>query len=512
MKTTLLMLIPFLVMGCTSLENKLVDATRFGTIDEVQHLLDRGVDVNSPQSLTKSGSLLPTTALNKSLSTCEIDKFKLLVSKGADLNKLLYNKQSKGFERWDGNHALHEAANGGCVSIIRYIVDELDVPVDYREQTFENTALMIAAKKLGYSSRAGSTRIETIDALLRLGADVHATNKYGENVLYFASRNSLDPHGNTELLKKFLALGVNPSVANTRGKTPLMEVASRDTDNMNSFKVLLEFGADPDMVDHEGKTYRDNLILHKKWQAEHEAQEQAAEDSRRRIAVEKRRKKEAFWDGVGALAGAVHRSSGSNSLGSSTGYTPSSNDLDRMANEARDNILEIEKNARAQKIRSNSQSVNQATQGTSSSNTSSTIHPQDLEKQNCINAGKRWKSTGGCDYSSTVKIQGWNEGRTAITHSAAADRINDSGNSSEKYSHENNQGTIVSNLQDDDCCYDIGLSDKTYGDALDKAKAKSERVCQRKGSNLVPVDLYHEEIKASGFKYKSHLTYKCGSK
>lgn len=40
----------------------------------------------------------------------------------------------------------------------------------------------------------------------------------------------------------------------------------------------------------------------------------------------------------------------------------------------------------------------------------------EAEKANCLAAGKKWQSGGGCDYSSTIKIQGWSKRKTTAVN------------------------------------------------------------------------------------------------
>jgi len=60
-----------------------------------------------------------------------------------------------------------------------------------------------------------------------------------------------------------------------------------------------------------------------------------------------------------------------------------------------------------------------------------------------------------------------------------------------------------------DCCYDVGLSDSSYGEALDKAAVKAQRVCAQKGSNLSPKHVSDEKVKSSGYQFKVRLDYRC---
>lgn len=110
-------------------------------------------------------------------------------------------------------------------------------------------------------------------------------------------------------------------------------------------------------------------------------------------------------------------------------------DIDRMKDQAMRDI-----NAQQQRLRTSRGSTSPSEtsrppsrpsrpsrSGSSSSSRSSasplqTDEPEKLsgyeaEKQNCLNAGKRWNK--GCDYSTTVEIQGWKNGNRATVQPAS---------------------------------------------------------------------------------------------
>ncbi len=142
-------------------------------------------------------------------------------------------------------------------------------------------------------------------------------------------------------------------------------------------------------------------------------------------------------------------------------------------------------------------------------------------KENCLKTGRRWMGDR-CDSKinrvsfpgracSDVSGENCNTGET-IYYNNQTGQYDQGDSKSANKAGATSTGTSKPSESgiNDDCCYDIGQSDKTYGDALDKAKAKAERVCRRKGENLKPINLFHEQESSPGFKFRSRLTYKCG--
>ncbi|MGX5174516.1 hypothetical protein ACUR5C_10905 [Aliikangiella sp. IMCC44653] len=143
--------------------------------------------------------------------------------------------------------------------------------------------------------------------------------------------------------------------------------------------------------------------------------------------------------------------------------------------------------------------------------------PYEFEKQNCLKAGKTWREGGGCNYANDVAVKGWSQGNRAKVQSkntanSHQSMIKQQANNSTTNLNETAATSTNSRISDinKNCCYDIGLSDKAYDDALEKAKAKAKKVCARKGEKLEPIDLFDEQVPSPGFKFKSKLTYKCG--
>jgi len=106
------------------------------------------------------------------------------------------------------------------------------------------------------------------------------------------------------------------------------------------------------------------------------------------------------------------------------------------------------------------------------------------------------------------------EARKALKQMEAKKRLENNHAASGYQNSQSNRETKSSkqrqNSSSDDCCFDVGLSSKTYGEALDRATAKAYKVCSRKGDRLKPIDLYHEQQRSSGWKFKVRLSYQCG--
>ena len=91
-----------------------------------------------------------------------------------------------------------------------------------------------------------------INWLVDNGANINAQDKIGYSVLHFAGQNIL-----VGLTKYFLEKGVNPNLQDIHGNTALWTAifnAKLPTDEQGVVKLLLKFGADPDIFNKHGKT------------------------------------------------------------------------------------------------------------------------------------------------------------------------------------------------------------------------------------------------------------------
>ena len=95
-------------------------------------------------------------------------------------------------------------------------------------------------------------RLKIADLLIANGADVHAKDKHGINLLFKVDDQP-------KILEYLLQKGLNPNSTNNNGTTPLMDVAT--TGNVESIKVLLKYGADKTLKNKSGMTALDHAAF-----------------------------------------------------------------------------------------------------------------------------------------------------------------------------------------------------------------------------------------------------------
>ena len=127
---------------------------------------------------------------------------------------------------WAVGSELADAVMNGNKEAVRSLLQQkVDV----------NTPQTDGATALHWSVRADD--LETTDLLIRAGANVSASNRFGVTPLVLASMN-----GNAAMIQKLLAAGANPNAFMPQGETPLMMAAR--TGNIEAVKVLLDGRAD----------------------------------------------------------------------------------------------------------------------------------------------------------------------------------------------------------------------------------------------------------------------------
>ena len=179
------------------------------------------LDVNSKDSLG-------TTPLMLAAAKGKKQAVDFLLSKGADpsLRTLI------------GRNLLHAAVEGGDVSIVETVLS-LDIPVTVNSiDEHGHTPLMIAAN---------SNNLETLEFLLRNGADPFLKDEKGRNVLHISVRHD---DGCTDVIERLLSFGMDIDSRDDKGYTPLMDAVALA--NVQAVNYLLEKGADPTLTANNG--------------------------------------------------------------------------------------------------------------------------------------------------------------------------------------------------------------------------------------------------------------------
>jgi ankyrin repeat protein len=166
------------------------------------------------------------TALMKAAQEGDLNRVKLLVADGADVNA----------ERRDQWTPAMIAAGGGDGEMV--------------ERLFGEGLALAASSNKGWAALMIATiegHTEVVRALLEHGAQVNAENNKGWTALRFAV--SMDE---TEILHLLLEAGADVNLVDHEGKTALMQAAGENI--KESLKALLDAGADPHLKDHNEQT------------------------------------------------------------------------------------------------------------------------------------------------------------------------------------------------------------------------------------------------------------------
>lgn len=186
-------------------------------VSVVQQLLRAGCSVNATSDRRR-------TALHMAAWVGNVSICKILLQAGADPNiKEMY-----------GDTALMLAAHRSPE--VASILAKYDRAINLKNESGD-TALSCAAK---------SGHCQTVEDLVKAGADVNSKNRHGETaVLYAAYENHVN------IAKFLLEHGADPNIASQSGLVPLHIACKQKLQEM--CKVLLDGNADPNVADKIGQ-------------------------------------------------------------------------------------------------------------------------------------------------------------------------------------------------------------------------------------------------------------------
>ena len=137
--------------------------------------------------------------------------------------------------------ALHSASLGGSPQIVRTILTR-NPDVNWQSRGVGPTALMLAAAGRCAKEATDCNRAKVVELLINAGADVNLRDENGDGVI-------ADLSDNAEVARRLIAAGAKDlSRVDRNGKTPLGRSYTAEVT-----KVLLDAGADPWVLDRQGK-------------------------------------------------------------------------------------------------------------------------------------------------------------------------------------------------------------------------------------------------------------------
>ncbi len=210
-------------------------AAEQNNIAAMKLLIDAGADVNAQGNM----GWTPLMGNCRNAQSTE-EGFNLLLKAGADINA-----QARG-----GGSVLHFCAEGRHQQIKQLIASKMDVNQrDFRGKTALHHVLNQGAViRIRESRQEQESLIETVQALLKAGADVNAKGSSGETPLMELANSPM-----TELADIIIKAGAEVNAKDELyGRTALLFALWDNQPEMA--QTLLKAGADPKIKDKEGRT------------------------------------------------------------------------------------------------------------------------------------------------------------------------------------------------------------------------------------------------------------------
>ena len=147
-----LVVVVFVLASATSQAAAIHDAAKSGALEQIQHLVVKGADVNERAIRDETPLMVAAIAGNG-----EIVNY--LLQRGADINA----------QNDSGLTALHAASYAGHTEIVLLLVTK-GAAVNDASNRFSTTPLLLATEE---------NHIETVDSLIKHGADINAVEMNG---------------------------------------------------------------------------------------------------------------------------------------------------------------------------------------------------------------------------------------------------------------------------------------------------------------------------------------------
>lgn len=238
----------------------LTTAVSYRHRDIVQLLLKNGADINSPNGYGE-------TALIVAARQGYLNIVSILIKYGADVNKTdLYGSSAvlkACADPINNKNVIYELLAAGAdpdisdisgntpfMNILRFNGTEALVKTFIKQGVNVNSRNWDGQTALIYACKHRS--VSTIRRLLKLNADVNAKDNNGVTPFWEACENA---YINNETIKVLLDFGANPNIAdNNSGATPFLKVCENAYIHGEIIKMLLDFGANPNIAFFDGTT------------------------------------------------------------------------------------------------------------------------------------------------------------------------------------------------------------------------------------------------------------------
>ena len=232
-----------------------------------QNFLKNKIDPEREKVLKEKKERGNRLALVAEAENCNLGKVKQLLSEGVEIN--CYNDFRM--------TPLHKSAEKGCLEVAEYLLEN-GAEVDSRDFVFQ-TPLFLAVEKNHLEMAkllikngadvntndsslyrplhiAAQKNYEITKLLLESGADPNNTNQHGYAPIHYAALN-----GKNDIVELLILHHADVNLRDEKDYTALMAVASQEilkgSDLISTTKLLLEKGADPSIVNKDGKTAYD---------------------------------------------------------------------------------------------------------------------------------------------------------------------------------------------------------------------------------------------------------------